>query len=88
MLNLIAETNGTRAVYHVVKEDGTVSIGDGSEISIPVIAWDSSGSALVADPEMGRLVRAVDALVINDENKRCNFTALDLSIAATGNLLP
>lgn len=81
---LIAEVNGARAVYRPAPGNG---------ITLPVIAWDTEGFALVADGyvcdavEPGRLVRAVDAVVYNgDTAERCRFSGVDRTHSATGPL--
>jgi hypothetical protein len=80
--HLIAETNGTRAVYARLTKDGMVE--EIAEVTIPVIAWDAYGFALVANEEVGNLVRAADANVYDDGGKLCTFSGLDLQLVATG----
>ncbi|OBF56717.1 hypothetical protein A5756_10510 [Mycobacterium sp. 852002-53434_SCH5985345] len=88
MLNLIAETNGTRAAYQVMNEDCTIDdMHDDNVITLPVIAWDKEGFALVADAELGRLVRAGDAIVHEDGvTKPCTFVGFERHSSATGPL--
>ncbi|OBF42832.1 hypothetical protein A5719_10335 [Mycolicibacterium peregrinum] len=85
MANLIAETNGTRAIYQRMDANGGVA-EDASRITLPVIAWDADGYALVAHGDLGQLVRAADAAWVFEEgyDDECRFLALDRSSSATG----